>query len=222
MNTRGNWSYLAETLNEVNGVEELFSKKGQTISLHKYVGSNATERQFKDVCSTHPNVIHIASHGFYVPEDKRNSVPYYRIDDSFSLKDNLFYSGLVFAGGQDTWNSSLFETEANDGILSSYEISKMDFRNTDLIVLSACETGIGDMSYDGILGLQRGFKIAGAHSIMMSLWKVDDAATALFMNSFYETYLNTKSKHEAMMAAQRTVRLNYPDPYFWAAFILLD
>ena len=222
LNTRGNWSYLAETLNEVNGVEELFSKKGQTISLHKYVGSNATERQFKDVCSTHPNVIHIASHGFYVPEDKRNSVPYYRIDDSFSLKDNLFYSGLVFAGGQDTWNSSLFETEANDGILSSYEISKMDFRNTDLIVLSACETGIGDMSYDGILGLQRGFKIAGAHSIMMSLWKVDDAATALFMNSFYETYLNTKSKHEAMMAAQRTVRLNYPDPYFWAAFILLD
>lgn len=222
LNTRGNWSYLAETLNEVNDIEELFSNKERTIRLHKFVGSNATERQFKGVCSTQPNVIHIASHGFYIPEDKRNSVPYYCIDDSFSMKENLFYSGLVFAGGQDAWNSSLFETEANDGILSSYEISKMDFRNTDLIVLSACETGIGDMSYDGILGLQRGFKCAGAHSIMMSLWKVDDAATALFMNSFYESYLNTKSKYEAIMAARRTVRVNYPDPYFWAAFILLD
>ena len=190
--------------------------------MYKYVGINATESQFKLSCKEHPSIIHIASHGFYVPEGKRNSIPYYKIEDTYSLTDNQFYCGLVFAGGQDSWNNSLFQIEADDGILSSYEISKLDFRSADLIVLSACETGIGDLSYDGILGLQRGFKSAGANSIIMSLWKIDDAATALFMTSFYQTYLKTRSKQEAMMIARRIVKNTYPDPYYWAAFILLD
>lgn len=222
LNTRGNWSYLSETLNEVNDIEKLVNDENKNLSLYKYVGINATESQFKLSCKEHPSIIHIASHGFYVPEGKRNSIPYYKIEDTYSLTDNQFYCGLVFAGGQDSWNNSLFQIEADDGILSSYEISKLDFRSADLIVLSACETGIGDLSYDGILGLQRGFKSAGANSIIMSLWKIDDAATALFMTSFYQTYLKTRSKQEAMMIARRIVKNTYPDPYYWAAFILLD
>lgn len=222
LNTRGSWSFLSETLNEVNDVEKLVNGEDKTISLQKFIGINATERQFKESCAEHPSIVHIASHGFYVPEGKRNSIPYYKIEDTYSLTDNQFYCGLVFAGGQDSWNNSSFQIEADDGILSSHEISKLDFRSTDLIVLSACETGIGDLSYDGILGLQRGFKSAGANSIIMSLWKIDDAATALFMTSFYQAYLKTRSKQEAMITARRIVKNTYPDPYYWAAFILLD
>ena len=89
-------------------------------------------------------------------------------------------------------------------------------------MLSACETGNGDISYDGIIGLQRGFKNAGANTIIMSLWKVDDAATSLLMVSFYRSYLKTGSKDAAFKEAQQIVREKYPDPYYWASFILLD
>ena len=222
LNTRGNWSYLAETLGEVNEIESEIKQDKDNICVYKYIGENATEEQFKNICKSCPSILHIASHGFYIPELKRSKVPYYNRDDTARINDNLFFSGLVFAGGQDAWNNSTFEIEANDGILSSYEISKLNLRKTDLVVLSACETGNGDISYDGIIGLQRGFKNAGANSIIMSLWKVDDAATSLLMVSFYRSYLKTGSKDAAFKEAQQIVREEYPDPYYWASFILLD
>ncbi len=222
LNTRGNWSYLAETLGEVNEIESEIKQDKDYICVYKYIGENASEKQFKDICKSCPSILHIASHGFYIPEFKRSKVPYYNRYDTTLLNDNLFYSGLVLAGGQDSWNNSTFEIEANDGILSSYEISKLNLRKTDLVVLSACETGIGDLSYDGILGLQRGFKSAGVNTIIMSLWKVDDVATSLLMVNFYRKYLKTGSKEYAFREAQRIVREKFPDPYFWASFILLD
>ena len=222
LNTRGNWSYLAETLCEVNEIESEIKQDKDYICVYKYIGENASEKQFKDLCKSSPSVLHIASHGFYIPELKRSKVPFYNRYDTTLLNDNLFYSGLVLAGGQDSWNNSTFNIEANDGILSSFEISRLNLRKTDLVVLSACETGIGDFSYDGIIGLQRAFKYAGVNSIIMSLWKVDDAATSFFMVNFYRKYLKTGSKGYAFREAQRIVREKFPDPYFWASFILLD
>ena len=101
-------------------------------------------------------------------------------------------------------------------------MSIVNLRKTDLVVLSACETGIGDFSYDGIIGLQRAFKYAGVNSIIMSLWKVDDAATSLLMVNFFHNYLETGSKECAFREAQRIVRKKFQDPYYWASFILLD
>ncbi len=100
----------------------------------------------------------------------------------------------------------------------------MDFRGMDLIALSACQTAQGDITGDGVFGLQRGFKKAGANSILMSLWKVDDEATCLLMTEFYRNWLDGKSKHDALKAAKQAVRSHpgWENPRYWAAFILLD
>ncbi len=222
LNTRGNWAYLEETLSEIDEIESEVKQDKDNISVYKYIGEYASEEHLKDICKSSPSILHIASHGFYIPEIKRSKVPYYNRDDTTLLSDNLFYSGLVLAGGQDSWNNSTFEIDANDGILSSYEISNLNLRKTDLVVLSACETGIGDLSYDGILGLQRGFKSAGVNTIIMSLWKVDDVATSLLMVNFYRYYLKTGIKEYAFREAQRIVREKFPDPFFWTSFILLN
>lgn len=109
-----------------------------------------------------------------------------------------------------------------DGILSAHEISMLDLRGLKLSVLSACETGKGSIGPDGVFGLQRGFKQAGAEGIMMSLWKVDDKATQILMEEFYKHLLNGTDPYAALREAQNIVRKEYPDPKYWAAFILID
>ena len=99
-----------------------------------------------------------------------------------------------------------------------------DLQGADLVVLSACETAQGDISSDGVFGLQRGFKMASAGGILMSLWKVDDDATQVLMTEFYKHWMSGKSKHEALKIAKNTVRSHekWKSPLYWAAFILLD
>ena len=111
-----------------------------------------------------------------------------------------------------------------DGCLTASEISQMDLYNTDLAVLSACQTGLGKIEADGVFGLQRGFKMAGVNSLMMSLWEVDDDATQLLMTEFYRNYVNGMTKMDALLNAQKVVRVTpgFEDPEYWAAFILLD
>ena len=99
----------------------------------------------------------------------------------------------------------------------------MDLRDADIVVLSACETGLGDISGEGVFGLQRAFKMTGVRSILMALWKVDDKATQILMTSFYRHYTKGKTKREALRLAQQEVRKSgYTDPYYWAGFVLLD
>ena len=114
-----------------------------------------------------------------------------------------------------------------DGILTAKEIADVDLRGLDLVVLSACQTGLGDISQgEGVFGLQRGFKKAGAKSILMSLWEVDDKATQLFMVQFYRNMLSGKTKRQSLTESQNYLRKyengKYDDPKYWAAFILLD
>ena len=116
--------------------------------------------------------------------------------------------------------------------MTAYEVSKMDLFNLDLVILSACQTGLGEIRGDGVFGLQRGFKKAGAKSIMMSLWKVDDDATQLLMSNFYKYYIQTTSVHDSLEKAKAVVRnfnglingkkRNFSNPKYWAAFVLLD
>ena len=221
LNTRGNWAYLSGTKREIDNIFKECSTFSHTHTI-SYIGSNATEESFKNIALTKTDIIHIASHGFYIPEEKRENIPYYQSELTKLLNDNLFYSGLVFAGGQKSWNESKFQLEANDGLLTAYEISKMNLSNVDMVVLSACETGRGDRSYDGIIGLQRAFKMAGVKTLIMSLWKVDDAATSFMMETFYKEYLSTGSKHKAFKSAQSKVKEKYENPYYWASFIMLD
>ena len=133
--------------------------------------------------------------------------------------------GLLFAGTNTALqgHSNELPEGVQDGILTAKEISLIDLRDADLVVLSACETGKGEITGEGVFGLQRAFKQAGAQSIIMFLWPVNDAATQLLMTEFYRNWTtNHQSKREAFRNAQQTVRSKYPEPYYWAGFIMLD
>ena len=98
----------------------------------------------------------------------------------------------------------------------------MNLGNVDMVVMSACQSGLGETFGEGVFGLQRGFKLAGANTLLMSLWKVDDEATRILMTEFYHYFLSGKSKCESLYLAQQHLRSTHPEPEYWAAFILLD
>ena len=129
----------------------------------------------------------------------------------------MLNSGLLLAGCDNTKPS--FE----DGYLSAYEMSFLDLEKTELVVLSACETGKGEeTNSEGVYGLRKAFADAGAQNIIMSLWKVDDKVTKEFMSRFYEIWLNEKMTiREAFNRTQLEIKANYPEPYYWGAFILV-
>ena len=148
-----------------------------------------------------------------------------------SDEDNMFLSpeemafkrsGLLFSGAGHTVAGEKMPEGVNDGMLYAEEIAALDMLNTDMVVLSACNTAIGEYSLNGVLGLQRAFKKAGCKTIVMTLWKVNDRATSLFMTTFYRNLFSGASKYDAFTAAQKAVRKEYEDPYYWAPFIMLD
>lgn len=131
-------------------------------------------------------------------------------------------SGLMFSGGQHAWLGREIPEGIDDGVLTADEIAGMNLTGTDLLVLSACQTGLGEITNEGVEGLQRGFKIAGVNTIIMSLWEVSDAATEVLMTKFYTLLTKGKSKREAFDKAVEAVKKEYPSPEYWAAFIMLD
>ena len=139
--------------------------------------------------------------------------------------DPLNRCGLLFAGANIALqgNSKDLPEGVQDGILTAKEISLLDLRDADLVVLSACETAKGDITSEGVFGLQRAFKMAGVQTIIMSLWKVNDQATQLLMTEFYNNWIGKQqSKREAFRNAQNTVRTKHEEPKYWAGFIMLD
>ena len=131
-------------------------------------------------------------------------------------------SGLLLAGGNKAWKGEAIPEGVEDGVLTAAEISSLDLSRCDVVVLSACETGLGEITDEGVFGLQRAFKNAGVNTIIMSLWEVDDQATSLMMQTFYSNLVKGKSKRDSFSAAQNEVRKKYADPRYWAAFIMLD
>lgn len=221
LNTRGNWSFLHNTKHEVEQLRK--SMMANNIYVDTYIGTNATETRFKSLDGTHADIIHIASHGYYIPQSKRATIPYFSNSNSTqSIQDELFYSGLIMSGGQRAWTDSTFSVDKNDGVLTAYEISKLDLHNVELVVLSACETGLGDNLFDGIFGLQRAFKKSGVQSILMSLWEIDDKATSEYMELMYERIASGSSIHDSYNSTVLAMKEKYPDANYWASFILLD
>ena len=214
--------YLEGTLTEADSIVRLLNATTTDgLNIRTYTGEQGTEASFKTLADLHPGLIHIATHGFFFNPD----------DDMLMLlglgTNPMARSGLLLAGVEQKWFGMDEPDPANDGILTALEIANMDLRGLELVALSACETGKGDVLGDGVFGLQRGFKIAGANSILMSLWKVDDDATCLLMTEFYRNWFTRHmSKHDALRAAKQTVRSHtergWDNPSYWAAFILLD
>lgn len=213
------WSYLEGTLKEASEISTLFNNAGWNVALLS--AENATEEEFKNLKGKNsPVVIHISSHGYFFPDPKKAIL---KEDNLFIGSENpLYRSGLIFAGANKVWTGGTLTDNLDDGILTAYEVSNLHFGNTELVVLSACETGLGDIkSGEGVYGLQRSFQIAGVKSIIMSLWKVPDKQTAELMKIFYTNWLETGNKFESFHNAQKIMSENY-SPFYWAAFVLLE
>jgi CHAT domain-containing protein len=140
------------------------------------------------------------------------------------MDNPLLRSGLILAGaGRTIKGESTMDVTTNDnGILTAYEAMNLDLEGTDLVILSACETGLGDIkSGEGVYGLQRAFLVAGADALIMSLWKVDDAASQMLMTNFYINWIKLKDKQKAFKQAQLQLMMKYKEPYFWGAFVMM-
>ena len=227
--------YLPGTLKEVQNIKKIIDEKQYDAII--FSGSEATETTMKSLSLHTPQILHIATHGFYFTEDRAKKEDIGRFVVNHELKNSsiedksLSRSGVLFAGANLTINGQDVPMDADDGILTAQEVSQLDLRGIDLVVLSACDTGTGDIKQgEGVFGLQRGFKKAGARSILMSLWKVSDIATELLMTEFYKTLCEGNTKRESLRRAQKKVQnykdpdgnLLFQDPHFWAGFILLD
>ncbi|OFX37532.1 MAG: hypothetical protein A2X08_15240 [Bacteroidetes bacterium GWA2_32_17] len=224
---RGNiWFYLNGTLNEVNKIKGLFEINN--VKTHLFTKDSANEESFKVYSNnTAPTVIHFATHGFFFPHIERKHEDNINIfgqeKEVFKYSENpLFRSGLILAGANRAWTGKESIPNIEDGILTAYEVSNTNLKNTRLVVMSACETGLGDIKgSEGVFGLQRAFKMAGVDYIIMTLWEIADKKTVEFMESFYNNLLNGKEIRIAFNLTQKEMKKKY-DPYYWAAFILIE
>jgi CHAT domain-containing protein len=219
---RAGWKMLSGTKTEIDNISKILTKNH--IRNTVFEGEKGNEESFRALSGQKNNILHIATHGFfYSSEDAQKKKYFGMLSENKPVIDNsMRRSGLILSGGNAAWRGESVPDGIEDGVLTAQEIMSLDLRGADLVVLSACETGLGDVTGEGVFGLQRAFKMAGAQTLIMSLWKVSDAATELMMSTFYENLLAGKSKREAFFAAQTTVRAKYAEPYYWAAFIMLD
>ena len=229
---RGSVNYLPGTKQEAEKINKMLVDNNITAQL--YTMSQANEESFKNLSNKHQNIIHIGTHGFTWTDSVAKKKDYFAermqmIGDEQQYRgpiiDPLNRCGLLFAGANIALQGKSRELPGGvqDGILTAKEISLLDLRDCDLVVLSACETAKGDITSEGVFGLQRAFKMAGVQTIIMSLWKVHDEATQMLMTEFYNNWIVKKQpKREAFKNAQNAVRKEYEEPEYWAGFVMLD
>lgn len=225
---RAGLAYLQGSEEETRAIGSLLEKNH--IPMHWYTGMDGTEESFKYLSGKKVTLLHIATHGFYEKKDMSREI--YNVGQGFSYAVSsedyfLSNSGLFLTGAGDyLMNPDSFDKKMEDGILTSKELSRLDLRGLDLVVLSACQTALGDITSEGVFGLQRGLKKSGAHTIVMSLWKVNDKATQILMTEFYKNLFTMGDKQKALKEAQLYLKAYkngiYSSPSCWAAFVILD
>ena len=209
---------LPGTKKEVESIAEIFKNLEKTPET--YLSNDATENKLKE--AKNPSTLHIATHGFFLETEKLEEAGG-EIDTY--VTNPLLRSGLILAGANSFLAAGMITEDSedgDDGILTAYEAMNLNLDKTDLVVLSACETGLGEVSNgEGVYGLQRAFQVAGAESIIMSMWTVDDAATQELMTFFYEEWIKTGNKQEAFVKAQKRLKDKWESPYYWGAFVMV-
>jgi CHAT domain-containing protein len=213
-------SALPGTKVEIDGVSKLLKASGYQVS--QFMQKDATEKNVKMLKG--PSLVHIATHGYFLQDANAASGSVFGVNTESATNNPLLRSGLILAGaGNAITGKAQTDISSNDnGILTAYEAMNLNLEGTDLVILSACETGLGDVkSGEGVYGLQRAFQVAGADALIMSLWKVDDAATQMLMTNFYTNWLKLGNKQKAFKQAQLQLMAKYKDPYYWGAFVMM-
>ena len=213
------WDYLPWAEKESKEVADLLEQAKYEVSYLE--GLTPEEQTIMDTLENNNEgwrVMHLATHGFFSAkpsEADKSSTSFYG--------SGMMNSGLVLAGAND-FNNRNTQDSKEDGLLTAYELSQLDLSNTELVVLSACETALGDLvDEEGVYGLQRAFRLAGADKLIMSLWQVPDRETKYFMVSFYKNWLEDNSSiRKAFYKTQKEYRQRFINPYQWAGFILLE
>ena len=217
---------LAASKEEIAGINQILTDKGYQI--RTYTQKQGTEESFKALDGHSPSILHLSTHGFV---DRPNE------------QDVMQRSGLILSYGARAWEGKPVPKDTEDGVLTAAEIAALDLSGTDVVVLSACNTALGEVTTEGVWGLQRAFKLAGVQTIVMSLWAVDDEATAVLMQYFYEELMEERRvlakavardaeiaehlfdyTHSALTRAQHRMQQHpkYSEPYYWAGFVVVD
>jgi len=201
-------------------------KEGERIAamlaIEPWLGGTVVEGRVKGLRS--PRILHLATHGFFLPDQpvqhRRRELTETDRQSGAAMENPMLRSFLVLAGAETWRTGGNVPPEAEDGILTAEDVSGMDLMGTDLVVLSACDTGRGEVRQgEGVFGLRRAFTIAGAKTLVMSLWTVPDKLTGELMEEFYRRIKTGEPRAEALRAAQLDMKSRNPDPFFWAGFI---
>lgn len=231
-NLRYGWQYLPSTAVEVDNIAMQLDSAHIRTYLRK--GQSGTEKSFRKLSGKNMSILHIATHGFFFNNEDVKFLSYFNNERNEYISP-MKRTGLMMSGGGAAWlGSNKLYKKDEDGILLAEEIASLDLKNTEMVVISACQTGLGeiDSSGEGVFGIQRAFKIAGVNTLVMTLGKVDDKASQLFMQSFYGFLISGVSTYESFRKAQEYVRnykyensghiTTYSNPKYWAPFVLLD
>jgi len=210
---------LPGTSKEIKDVEQFL--KAKKWDVHTYLGDMALKTVVKNVNS--PRIMHIATHGFFLEDVKAGGEELFGMEENKMVENPLLRSGLFFTGADNYLKKdSIISNNEENGILTAYEAMNLNLDKTELVVLSACETGLGEIhDGEGVFGLRRAFQEAGAKTVIMSLWKVSDDATQELMSNFYKNWVSGQSKRKAFSEAQQTIRTKYSAPYYWGAFMMV-
>lgn len=213
-----NISQLPGTEKEIAQLKFMLNQKGWATA--EYLEKSASEEKIKELSS--PKIFHIATHGFYRPTTAISLEQQIEGNESVLAQNPLLRTGLLLRGAGDLMEKTEYNFNMENGILTAYEAMSLNLDRTDLVVLSACETGLGDLEAgEGVYGLQRAFLVAGAKILVMSMFKVDDDATQKLMLKFYQKWLNTGNLRESFVDAKKELRTEYPEPIYWGAFIMI-
>lgn len=215
---KGQWQYLPGTLAETKAIREIAASA--KFNVNTLSEGSATEARLQSLCKAEaPEVLHISTHGYFKGPAQANGA----LEDYLTARGSAMnQAGLLLSGGNAGWENPSI-AESDNGVLTALEAGNLNLHGTRLVALSACETGLGEISEsEGVFGLQRAFWLAGASHILMSLWKVPDIETAIFMEAFYTQYCLDRDPQRAFFRAQEEVKKRYRnEPARWAAFVLV-
>ena len=212
------WNDLPGTEKEVNELMKLLKEKGWVAD--EFTESSASEEKVKSLNS--PRIFHIATHGFYAKAEVETEQKELTENEAMMAENPLMKSGLLLTGAGDILAKTKHNYNMESGVLTAYEAMSLNLDKTDLVVLSACETGLGEISNgEGVYGLQRAFFVAGAKVLIMSIFKVDDDATQKLILNFYKKWLNSGNMRQSFIEAKKELRVEYPEPIFWGSFMMI-